>query len=155
MQKQTVNHTPTRWWLRLSTFVLAALAAASATVWVLKLSAQAVPVQTIAPAPALALSDPQAMARSLGGGSNAASALGASIAAPLSHRFKLMGVVSQPAHKGYALISVDGKPAKPFRVGALLEEGLMLQSVSPRSATLAPSREASASATLELPKVSP
>ena len=155
MHKQTVNHTPRRWWLRWVTFALAALAAASATVWGLKLSAQGGAVQTSGPVAALALSDPQAMARALGGGMAGAAAPGAPEAAPLSKRFKLVGVVAGPAPKGYALIAVDGKPAQPFRVGAVLEDGLMLQSVAPRSAALAASREAPALVTLELPKISP
>ena len=104
---------------------------------------------------ALVLSDPQAMARALGGGATSTTALSASVAPPLSTRFKLMGVVAGPAPKGYALIAIDGKPAKPYRVGAQLEEALMLQSVAPRSATLTASREAPAGVMLELPKINP
>jgi general secretion pathway protein C len=42
-----------------------------------------------------------------------------------------------PLH-GVALIAVDGKPAKPFAVGARLDPELVLQSVSLRTASLGP-----------------
>jgi general secretion pathway protein C len=46
---------------------------------------------------------------------------------------------------------VDGKPAKPFRVGTMIEEGLVLQSVAARRAVLAESATGPAVLTLELP----
>jgi general secretion pathway protein C len=71
--------------------------------------------------------------------------------ASLSSRFTLMGVVASRSNKGAALIAVDGRPAKPFRVGAAIDEGLVLQSVEARRATLAASPEGPAVLTLELP----
>ena len=138
------------WWLRIATFLLAALAAASAAYWVLKWSAPA----ATGPAASAALSfsraaqtDPQVVARLLGGGQKVVLTLVESAAS----RFKLMGVVANRAHGGHALISVDGKPARPYQVGAALNESLVLKSVAPRSATLAASADAPASFTLELP----
>ena len=93
--------------------------------------------------------DPQVVARLLGGGRTAAAPV--EIAAS---RFKLLGVVADLAKGGYALIAIDGKPAKPYQVGAQLDEALVLQSVSKRSAALAPSADAPASIILELPKLS-
>ena len=138
------------WWLRIATFLLAALAAASAAYWVLKWSAPA--SASSASGAALPLSraaqtDPQVVARLLGGGQKTVVALVESAAS----RFKLMGVVANRAHGGTALISVDGKPARPYQVGAALSESLLLKSVAPRSAALAASADGPVSFTLELP----
>jgi general secretion pathway protein C len=65
--------------------------------------------------------------------------------------FKLMGVVANRAHGGYALISVDGKPARPYQVGAALNDSLMLQSVAARSAALAARADGPVAFTLEMP----
>ena len=141
------------WWLRIATFLLAALAAASATYWVLKWQATrpsnltAAVVYTAPPA-----ADPQLVARLLGGGQASSSATLVSSAA--SH-FKLSGVLANRANGSYALISVDGKPAKPYRVGTHVNDDLVLQSVAPRSASLATSPEAPVSVMLELPKPTP
>lgn len=139
------------WWLRIATFSLAALAAASATYWVLKWQA-AVPASLTAAvvytAPPAA--DPQVVARLLGGGQTGVSAKLVSSAA--SH-FKLSGVLANRASSSYALISVDGKPARPYRVGAHVNDDLVLHSVAPRSASLAASLDAPVSVTLELPKL--
>ena len=57
-------------------------------------------------------------------------------------RFQLVGVVSprsaQAAREGLALIAVDGKPARAYRVGAVVDGANVLQSVSARGATLGP-----------------
>jgi general secretion pathway protein C len=136
--------------LRIATFLLAALAAASAAYWVLKWSASA---PAAAPRPATpsfsqaAQADPQGVARLLGGGQKAVVALVDNAA---SH-FKLIGVVANRTQGGYALISIDGQPAKPYRVGSALNDALLLKSVATRSATLAASPDGPASFTLELP----
>jgi general secretion pathway protein C len=143
-----------RWWLRLATFSLAALAAASAAYWVLKYLGDA-PQST---PPALALATPSgpdslSMARALGGGQS-----GVVSSSPIDNvaaRFKLMGVVLEGSKTGYALIAVDSKPARPYRLGAAVSEGLVLKSLVARSAALASSMEAPASVTLELPKINP
>jgi general secretion pathway protein C len=135
------------WWLRLVTFLMAALAAGSAAYWVLKWSAT--PASGVN-APAISRSaptDPSVVARLLGGAQTAVAALADTAAS----RFKLMGVVTTGASTGYALISVDGKPARPYRVGAAVNDSLVLHSLAPRSAALAPKADAPASFTLELP----
>jgi len=57
-------------------------------------------------------------------------------------RFQLIGVVtpraSQAAREGLALIAVDGKPARAYRVGAVVDGQTVLQSVAARGATLGP-----------------
>lgn len=142
-------------WLRITTFSLAALAAASATFWVFKWTGSASPT----PVAAVIYSsnnaaDPQAVARLLGG-SSASAPVGLGTATDNSaSRFKLTGVVATNAQGGYALISVDGKPARPFQVGSQVNDDLVLQSVAHRSAVLATRLDAPATLTLALPKLS-
>jgi general secretion pathway protein C len=144
------THSLQIWWLRIATFSIAALAAASATYWVLKWSAAAPSAPT---APAVfsppAQTDPQVVARLLGGG---LTAVATTLADSAASHFKLTGVVASRSHKGYALISVDGKPARPYRVGTQVNDTLVLHSVAPRSAALAASLDAPVAFTLELPK---
>ncbi len=83
-----------------------------------------------------------------------ADAPAATQAAPVleSARFALLGVVAQPDAQGTALLSVDGKPAKPYKVGAMVVDGWALQSVQGRRAKLARN---GAEMVLELPALLP
>lgn len=139
------------WTVRSVTFFVWAAVAASAVYWGMKLagsnpSVPRVPAATRQPAPA----DPVAVARLLGA-SGAAAAPAAAQPAAVS-RFNLLGIVADKSQHGAALIAVDGKPAKPYRVGASIDESLVLQSVQPRSAVLAASMEGPPVVTLELPR---
>jgi len=74
-------------------------------------------------------------------------------AQPEASRFKLVGVVapkSSSSGEGLALISVDGKPARHYRVGAPIEGETLLLAVSARGAEVGP-RGGPVSATLNLP----
>ena len=142
------------WTLRIITFVLAALAAASAAYWVLGWVA----VVPLAPIAALAASgpapaDPQAVARLLGGGGVVVQAVSVAQTAP--SRYMLTGVVAGSSQRGYALISVDGQPARPFSVGSPVGDALVLQSVSARSAVLGATRDAPSALKLDLPPLAP
>ncbi|MBL8326508.1 MAG: hypothetical protein JNJ89_16265 [Rubrivivax sp.] len=57
-------------------------------------------------------------------------------------RFQLVGVVaprgSETARGGVALIAVDGKPAKAFRIGAVVEGDNVVQAIRARGADLGP-----------------
>ncbi len=113
--------------------LLWALAAASIVFWVLRL---ATPADALAP-PALASAplavDAAAVGRLLG----AVKAPGSVAAAPdAASRFVLQGVIADTDGRGAALIAVDGKPARPFRVGASIGDSYVLQSVGTRAATL-------------------
>ena len=141
-------------WLRTVTFLVAALAAASATYWGLKwTSPPTASPATTAVFAAPAQVDPLAVARLLGGGKADTALPPDTTVSNASSRFKLLGVVAEGRQGGYALIAIDGKPAKPFNVGSQVEDGLLLQAVSPRSAALASSKSGPASVTLELPKL--
>jgi general secretion pathway protein C len=143
-----VSNLQSKWTVAGATFALWALVAASAVYWGLKIATPSQPATAAAtavraPAPA----DPAAVARLLG----ASPAAAAAPVVSLSSRFTLVGVVASRSNQGAALIAVDGRPAKPFRVGSAIDEGLVLQSVGARRATLAASREGPPVLTLELP----
>jgi general secretion pathway protein C len=142
---------PSIWWLRSTTFTLAALTAASASYWLLQWPAATPPGPSGAALPAsTAAPDTQLVARLLGGGP--AGALADETLDPPASHFKLSGVVADRQQGGYALIAVDEQPAKPYRVGAPVTETLMLHSVTRRSAALAARLDAPVSVTLELPE---
>jgi general secretion pathway protein C len=140
------------WWPRLAAFVLAGLAAASAVYWGLKWPGpSANSIASSVTAAASQTSDPQALARALGGGIGAGAPV-VDLAMPgVGSRLALVGVVANGKNGGAALISVDGKPARPYRVGARVEDNLVLQSVGLRSASLAQSANSPANVTLEMP----
>jgi general secretion pathway protein C len=141
------------WRVRLATLALAALAALCGTYWVLK-SQQGLSVSVPPPVAGDAANapDPQALARALGGGQTAGGALAG--AAPVRSPFVLAGVLADRAQGGAALIGVDGKPAKPYAVGAVVDGSLVLQSVHGRQAVLGEGLQGPARITLELPPLS-
>jgi general secretion pathway protein C len=143
------------WTIRLATFAIWVLAGASLVFWVLKfIQGTAVPANAaVVAAPASAVVDATALSRGLGGSSqtpaSAAVALPSSINAA---RFVLTGVVAgQFPGQGIALIAVDGKGAKPYKVGASVTQGVVLQSVRARQAKLSTTADAPEALTLELP----
>lgn len=128
------------WLSRLITFGLAAVAAASAVFWALQWSG-AVAVTPVVAVEGLSpvTTDTTAVVRALGGaGSASLSSSGASSTALASSRFALTGVVASNSQHGAALIALDGKPAKPYAVGARVGEDWVLQAVQPRRAVLVP-----------------
>jgi general secretion pathway protein C len=143
-----VSNLHSRWAVAGATFALWALVAAGAVYWGLKLTgrsaATTAPVAARTPAPA----DPAAVARLLGSSPQAATAPVASVAS----RFTLVGVVASRGDNATALIAVDGKPPKPFRVGGAVDEGLVVQAVETRRVILAASAGSSTAVTLELPR---
>ena len=100
------DNTP-RWLTGTVTLFVWALAMASVTFWVLRLSLPKAPAK---------LPVPVAMSR-----------------------------------QGAALIAVDGKPGKPYRVGSSVDEGLVLRSVEPRRVYLAPVNGAGPEIALDMP----
>jgi len=123
------------------TFLVWAAVAASAVAWGLKVFVQppAAPPQAL-----VAETGPTArgdLTRLLGADAPVPVAAVAPVPAA-DARFKLVGVVSprspQAAREGLALIAVDGKPPRAYRVGAVVEGPHVLQAVNPRGATLGP-----------------
>jgi general secretion pathway protein C len=74
-----------------------------------------------------------------------------SASASLASRFVLVGVMDGGPSQGVALISVDGKPAKPYRVGQTVSDGFVLVGTGPKKAELGPQLGAAATLLLELP----
>lgn len=149
-----LNFSPSsRWWLWAVTALIWALAAASALSWALRwaqpVSAPAGLPLAVTGSGADGLPRPEELARLLGAIKSVAINQDA---ARGDARFSLKGVVAgTQGQSGAALLSVDGKPPRPYRVGAEIEPGLMLQSVGPRQAVLAASREGLPLQTLVLP----
>jgi len=122
------------WWPRLVTFALAALAAGSAVYWGLRWPATGSVLPVAANVEESVPQDGQALARLLG---QAAAGATAGPAPTAAGRYQLTGVLAGPGSAGSALISIDGEPAKPYRVGSLVVDNLFLKSVSGRRAVLA------------------
>lgn len=74
-----------------------------------------------------------------------------SASASLASRFVLVGVMDGGPSQGVALISVDGKPAKPYRLGQTVSDGLVVVGTGPKKAELGPQMGVASSLVLELP----
>lgn len=126
------------WPPRILTLLAWALAAWSITYWVLQFqgAAPAAATPVVAAAKALA-AEPADVARVFGPAiqTKAPEPVVAVVVDP-STRFLLSGVVASRAQRGVALLSVEGKPARPYRVGASIDNAYTLKSVTARSAVL-------------------
>ena len=144
---------------RLSAFVIWSLLAATAVFWVLRLLASpaAVPPYAVAVGNSVAVRGD--LSRLFGATQRATVVAQGAPEAP--SRFKLIGVMAprssaaqaEPGN-GVALIAIDGKPAKPYAVGARVDSDLVLQSVGLRTASIGPAQGAR-SVLLELPALAP
>jgi general secretion pathway protein C len=150
------------WTLRLTTFFLWTLAAASVAFWAL----QQVSAASSADAEGRGGSSKLLAQAGMGldqthtadqvalvlGAKTAAMPTDASKLAANQARFQLFGVLAVGAQNraaGAALLSVDGKPAKPYRVGVPIEDGLEVTSLAARSVSIG--SNGVASFTLDLP----
>ena len=149
----TLSRNP--WSPRLAAGLLWAGAAALAVFWGLKLSA---PRQVLsapqAGGPAQVQVDGAAMARLFGVQD------GAPVAAPAAPtRWRLLGVmVGKDSGGGAAVIGVDDQPAKVFRVGTVVADGLVLQALrsdAPRAVSLGAGVDGPAAVTINLPALRP
>ena len=126
--------------VRLIAFCVWALAAGSAVFWALRVGVQPGGLPAHALPVAAEVANSAAVVRMLGGSSNPV----ATAAAPepaLAGRFRLIGVMapaSASGGSGVALISVDGKNAKPVALGGTVDGELVLQSLSQRTAAAPP-----------------
>ena len=138
--------------LRLVTGLVWALAAASAVYWGLRASepTQAVVLpDATSPAPT---GDASARQTAIAGLLGAPQSMASTAERPgPAERFALLGVISSLAGQGAALIAADGKPARPFVVGAEIAPGYLLKAVGPREAMLADGLNAPVRTTLSLP----
>ena len=119
------------------TFLLWMSVAASLIAWGLKIrytkpssdSATPISLPDFSPTPA-------GLARGLGGGAQK-NPVADTLSGNERGRFSLVGVVASPAGHGVALISVDGKPARPFRLGGEVADGWIVEKLAAKSAVLA------------------
>jgi general secretion pathway protein C len=125
---------------RFSALVVWALVAATAALWTLRLVGRPAPTPVHSVAGGVQVGNTD-LSRLFG--SPPVVAMPPQVAAPESSRFRLVGVMaprgsrsSTSGRYGLALISVDGKPARAFRVGSVIDSGLVLQSVGWRSASI-------------------
>jgi general secretion pathway protein C len=142
---------------RLSAFVIWAAVAASAVFWLLRMlvTPPRAPVQTVAVSTSASLRGD--VSRLLGAPPAAAPAAAAVV--DQAGRFRLVGVMAPKGDatvsgQGIALIAIDGKPARPYRIGGTVEGDLVLQTVSQRGALIG-QRSAEPSVRLELPPLPP
>lgn len=148
----TLSRNP--WSPRLAAGILWAGAAALAVFWGLRLSSLGgVATAPQAGASPLAQADPQGLARIFGARSDGT----AEALAPAGDRWKLLGVLAGKASGGgAAVIALDGKPPRVYRVGATVADGLVLQAMqsdAPRAVTLGASVDGPASMTISLPAI--
>lgn len=143
-------------WVRLSAFVIWALVAGTLVFWGLRLFTRA----PAAPAHTVSVSS-TVVARGdltrLFGAPAVATAAAVPADPEISARFRLLGVMApkggtkaDDSSQGIALIAVDGKPPKAYKIGAPLDAELVLQAVSLRSASIGPAL-GEAAVTLEIP----
>jgi general secretion pathway protein C len=122
---------------RLSAFIVWAALAASAVFWVLRLAggSPAAPSHTV---PVGDVIVPHADLTRLFGVEPKPAAQADAPPPPMSSRFKLIGVAAPrlAGAPGVALISVDGKTPRAYRIGSVVDNDLVLQSVEPRSVSL-------------------
>jgi len=146
----------TLWPARLSSFVLAALAATSVVYWGLRWSEPISTPRASGESWSPRAIDTGRVALLLGAKPASEDDKESAPAVNAASRYKLIGVIAQGKGNkvGSALIAIDGAPAKPFRVGERLSDELLLQSVSARGAALAPSMQAPVSVAIELPPLS-
>ena len=142
------------WTPRLAAFFMALLVAATLVFWLLRWprhdSGPALPLASVPDD--VALASVKDVAQLLGAGVVASSAV---VPVEASSRFHLTGVIASGGGQGVALLAIDGKPTRPYRVGSALEEGLMLQSVEKRRVALASDARAPVSFHLDLPAKQP
>jgi general secretion pathway protein C len=137
---------------RLLAFLVWGALAATAMFWGLRLggSSPAMPKHALAVSAAVpARGD---LTRVLGAEPPPTAAAPVEAAPQAASRFRLVGLMAPRSggREGIALLQVDGKPARPYRVGALVDGDWVLQSVQPRSIALGP-RGGAEALRLELP----
>lgn len=138
--------------MRLLSFVIWAVVAASAVFWLTRLLARSDPAPphtvTASAGASVASAD---LSRLLGSTRTAVAEAAPQPAADA--RFKLIGVVapkSKQPDSGLALIAVDGKPPRPVVLGGVVDGPLVLLAVNHRRAELGPAG-GEATVRLELP----
>jgi general secretion pathway protein C len=142
---------------RWGTFAIWAGVAASAALWGLRLFSPGQPV----PAHATSVSGSQSLRGDpvlLLGRAKVPQAAPV-VVPPAPARFKLIGVLAprgaRAAAEGLALIAIDDKPPKAYRVGAVVDGDLVLQRVRARGVDLGPRGSDQPRMALQAPQLTP
>jgi general secretion pathway protein C len=146
--KNASKKTPNSWTLRLFTLVVWLGVGLCAAYWAYKFVTTKPVTATAALATPAVVVDSKAVGKLLGATDNVATK---SINTPASTKFVLFGLANSTSGRGVALIALDGKPAKPYRVGSAVADDLVLKSISKTGVILATSLKAPDGVTLELP----
>ena len=140
------------WTLRLFTLLVWLLVGLCAAYWAFKFVTTKPVEATAALATPTVVVDSKAIAKLLGA-TDVAAKKPTTMAA--STKFTLFGLAATAGGQGVALIALDGKPARPYRVGSLVADDLMLKSISKTGVLLAASLTSTDGMTLELPERKP
>lgn len=136
------------WTLRLFTLMIWLAVGLCVAYWAFKfITTKPVEATAALPAPALVI-DSKAVAKLLGAADNVAAK---PVNVAVSTKYALFGLAGTARGQGVALIALDGKPAKPYRVGSVVADSLILKSISNTGVILAASITAADGVTLELP----
>ena len=152
MTDAKANTRSNSWTLRLFTLMIWLAVGLCAAYWAFKfVTTKPVEATAALSTPAVVV-DSKAVAKLLGATDNVA-------AKPLNveanTKFVLFGLAGTARGQGVALIALDGKPAKPYRVGSMVADDLVLKSISKTGVILAASTTAADGVTLELPARKP
>jgi general secretion pathway protein C len=146
------NKASITWTLRVFTLLIWLLVGLCAAYWAFKFVTTKPVEATAALAAPTGVVDSKAVGKLLGATDAVA---GKPANTPASTKFVLFGLASSAGGQGVALIALDGKPAKPYRVGSAVADDLLLKSISKTGVMLATSLQAADGVTLELPARKP
>lgn len=123
-------------------FLTWAAVAATAVFWSLRLFVTGAPTPEAGIAASRAAAPaPADLTRLLGGGAAAPDA-GRAAPTPADTRFKLLGIAALQdggaASRSLALLAIDGKPTRSFRLGEVVDGDWVLQQVDARSVVIGP-----------------
>jgi general secretion pathway protein C len=150
--KNASHRSTITWTLRLFTLLIWLLVGLCAAYWAYKfVTTKPVEATAALAAPAVVV-DSKAVAKLLGATDNVATKAINTLA---STKFVLFGLANSVSGHGVALIALDGKPAKPYRVGSAVADDLVLKSISKTGVILATTLKAPDGVTLELPARKP
>lgn len=142
------NTVSSSWLARLMTLTVWLLAALCAAYWAMKfVSVKPVSASTAQIVPQMVV-DTQAVAKLLGATNSIAKN---AVNTPANGNYTLFGLANTASGDGVALISTDGKPAKPYRVGGKVSEEWVLKGLTRTQAILAKSMSEPDGMKLDLP----
>jgi general secretion pathway protein C len=140
------------WTLRLFTFMVWAAVGLCAAYWAFKFVTTTPVEATAAMVKPAVVVDTKAIAKLLGATDSVATQ---AMNVVSKVKLSLFGLATAPNGQGIALIAIEDKPAKPYRVGAKVTDDLVLKSISKVDAVLAASSSAPDGPKLELPSRKP